>query len=85
MVKNMYLVIFKFNKNYKEDIINLYNKDKKYKLEAINYVNENFKENYGDLNIKYFIYPISFKTAKKWYQLFLENRLFEFGPYQDAV
>lgn len=51
--------------------------------EAKDYVNKHFKDNYGSLD--YFIYPIDHKSSLKWLKNFLENRLDNFGPYEDAV
>ncbi len=45
----------------------------------------------SDLNIEclgesnYFIYPTSFDEADKWLNDFLENRIFLFGDYEDAI
>ena len=54
-----------------------------YIIEAKNYINKNFKNNYGSLDN--FIYPIDHKTSIKWLNNFLEKRLNNFGPYEDAV
>lgn len=56
----------------------------KYYYEAINYVEKNFSENYGEIN-RSIIYPITFKECKNWLNEFLEKRLYDFGPYQDAI
>ena len=58
-------------------------KNKKYSKEAIIYVNKNFKSNYGSLDN--FIYPIDRKSSLKWLKIFLEERLSNYGKYQDAV
>lgn len=58
-------------------------KSNKYIKEAINYVNKHFPDNYGLLDN--FIYPIDTKTSIKWLDKFLKERLFNFGPYEDAV
>ena len=57
--------------------------DKEYIKNAIKYVETHFGGNYG--NTDNFIYPITHKTAKKWLNNFLKNRLDNFGPYQDFV
>ena len=51
--------------------------------EAKNYVRENFPDNPG--NLKNFKYPISRKQALENLEDFLENRLKNFGKYQDAI
>lgn len=58
-------------------------KSNKYIKEAINYVNKHFPDNYGSLDN--FIYPIDSSQSKKWLDKFLEERLKNFGPYEDAV
>jgi len=58
-------------------------KKNKYIIEAILYVNANFKNNYGSLDN--FIYPIDHLSSKKWLMKFLEERLKNFGAYEDAV
>jgi len=70
-------------KNHK--VIKTVNKPKKnkYIIEAINYVNHNFSRNYGSLDN--FIYPIDHITSKKWLLKFLQERLINFGAYEDAV
>lgn len=55
----------------------------KYVKEAIKYVNKNFKNNYG--NTDNFYFPITHKTAIKWLNYFLKNKLANFGTYQDAI
>ncbi len=55
----------------------------KYIDEAKEYVNKNFSNNYGSLDN--FIYPIDYKSSVKWLNNFLENKLNNFGPYEDAV
>jgi deoxyribodipyrimidine photolyase-related protein len=46
------------------------------------YVEDNFGSNPGNLNN--FIYPINNSQAETLFNNFLENKLNEFGPYQDA-
>jgi deoxyribodipyrimidine photolyase-related protein len=55
----------------------------KYIIEAIEYININFKNNYGSLDN--FIYPIDHNSSIDWLNNFLEKRLNNFGPYEDAV
>jgi deoxyribodipyrimidine photolyase-related protein len=54
-----------------------------YIIEANEYVNKYFDKNYGSLDN--FIYPIDHKGSINWLNNFLENRLNNFGPYEDAV
>jgi deoxyribodipyrimidine photolyase-related protein len=51
--------------------------------EAIKYINKNFPNNYGSLD--HFIYPIDHQGSIKWLKNFLEKKLNNFGPYEDAV
>ncbi len=60
-------------------------KNNKYILESINYVNKHFSDNYGLLNNDNFIYPIDKTSSIKWLNNFLKKRLYNFGPYEDAV
>jgi deoxyribodipyrimidine photolyase-related protein len=55
----------------------------KYIKESIIYVEKHFPNNYGELTN--FIYPIDCKSSIKWLHQFLENRLKNFGKYEDAV
>jgi deoxyribodipyrimidine photolyase-related protein len=57
--------------------------DTKYIKEATQYVENHFPNNYG--NTKNFIYPTTHKTAKNWIINFVENKLNNFGTYQDFV
>jgi len=52
--------------------------------EAHTYVNQHFSNNIGELNTS-FNYPTSFEQSEKWLQQFLENRMTEFGDYEDAI
>ncbi|MCF2446231.1 cryptochrome/photolyase family protein [Dyadobacter sp. CY345] len=52
--------------------------------EAKTYVQENFKDNLGNLT-KYPFYPQDFKTTETWLKAFLDDRFQEFGPYEDAI
>ncbi len=56
----------------------------KYHKEAKNYVEENYSENYGELN-DFVVYPIAFQSAEEWLNQFLEIRFHEFGAYEDAI
>lgn len=55
----------------------------KYVQEAVDYVQKRFPHNYGE--VENFIYPINSKTAKAWLKRFCEERLSNFGPYEDAL
>jgi deoxyribodipyrimidine photolyase-related protein len=55
----------------------------KYITEAKNYIEKHFKDNYGETDN--FIYPSDHKSALSWLYDFLENRLSNFGKYEDAV
>jgi deoxyribodipyrimidine photolyase-related protein len=55
-----------------------------YFKEALTYTKKYFSDNYGNLNQDCF-YPHSHEAAKKWLDNFLEYRLWEFGPYEDAI
>jgi deoxyribodipyrimidine photolyase-related protein len=54
-----------------------------YYKEAYAYVQQHFPDNYG--SVEHFWYPVTFVTAKKWLQDFLQHRFAQFGPYQDAI
>ncbi|MFB6212327.1 MAG: cryptochrome/photolyase family protein [Candidatus Magasanikbacteria bacterium] len=54
-----------------------------YVEEAIKYVEDNFADNYG--NIENFYFPINRKGSLKWFEDFLKERFSEFGSYQDAI
>ena len=51
--------------------------------EAAEYFQKYFPGNYGDA--ENFIYPVTFKAAKKWLMHFLEERFAGFGTYEDAI
>lgn len=82
----------KFPKDIKDDssIINndsLINNELliKYINEGVEYTNEHFKNNYGELNISNFIYPITRDDSLKWLSNFIDNKLTNFGKYEDAM
>jgi deoxyribodipyrimidine photolyase-related protein len=54
-----------------------------YVKEAIIYTQNNFKDNYGDLN--YFIYPVTYDEIDIWINDFLQNKFNDYGEFQDAV
>ncbi|WP_369993696.1 cryptochrome/photolyase family protein [Winogradskyella sp.] len=55
-----------------------------YHKEAENYVNDHFKNHYGELN-DFVVYPIDFGSAESWLNQFFNQRFHEFGPYEDAI
>jgi deoxyribodipyrimidine photolyase-related protein len=52
--------------------------------EAKAYVEKEFENNVGKIH-DHIVYPFDFKSAKKWFNDFLKNRFYDFGPYEDAV
>ena len=73
----------KYPKNKTAPFISLPETDS-YWEEALNYCNEHFSENLGIVR-KTPIYPYTTKSAEIWLNQFLENRLWEFGHYEDAI
>ena len=69
-----------FEKSYKEKDIAFI--DNSYIKEATKYVEKNFPDNYGSINI---FTPIDHKSAEKYYDKFLKERLDNFGKYEDAI
>jgi deoxyribodipyrimidine photolyase-related protein len=59
-------------------------KENKYFKEAKNYIATHFSSNYGELE-NATPYPITFEESEIWLQDFYENRLAEFGVYEDAM
>ncbi len=55
-----------------------------YYTEARGYVQEHFPGNYGTLDDKQY-YPVTHEQARHWLDDFFENRLEEFGPFEDAI
>ncbi len=51
--------------------------------EAQQYVARHFADNPGD--IEEFDYPVTHDQVRRWLTDFLENRLADFGPYEDAI
>lgn len=56
----------------------------KFIVEAENYVETHFAHNYGNISGP-FTYPIDSESSKIWFEEFLEQRLDEFGEYEDAI
>ena len=52
--------------------------------EAIEYVDNNFASNLGSIS-KTIIYPITHEESDKWLNEFLQQRMHEFGDYEDAI
>jgi deoxyribodipyrimidine photolyase-related protein len=73
----------KYPKN-KEVIKTIYPTENKYIIEAYQYVEENFKNNLGELS-GIIQYPCTFIEAEQWLQEFFKNRMNEFGIYEDAI
>jgi deoxyribodipyrimidine photolyase-related protein len=69
-----------FPSNYKEDPIKFINNS--YIKEATKYIEKNFPENLGDINI---FTPINHNDALKYFNKFLQKRLKKFGAYEDAI
>jgi len=58
-------------------------KENEYIIEAKDYINKNFSENVGETSN--FIFPINHNQALRHLHNFLEQRLNNFGPYEDAI
>jgi deoxyribodipyrimidine photolyase-related protein len=54
-----------------------------YVAEAAAYVDQHFKNNYGC--IEGFVYPIAPQSSQQWLEKFAEERLGNYGVYQDAI
>lgn len=55
-----------------------------YILEAHAYTNQHFTNNIGSLGDTV-VYPIGFEASEQWLTQFLENRMAEFGDFEDAI
>lgn len=53
-------------------------------MEASGYVQKHFPNNPGRINTN-FTYPTTFEESRSWLNQFLESRLEEFGPFEDAI
>jgi deoxyribodipyrimidine photolyase-related protein len=69
-----------FDKKYEEKELR-YNLNT-YIKEATKYVEHNFKNNIGEINI---FLPITHKDSEKYLENFLKSKLNNFGPYEDAI
>jgi len=65
-------------------IATLFPKKNTYQKEADQYVAKQFSKNLGTLHDS-INYPTDYKTSKEWLETFLEERLEEFGDYQDSI
>ena len=70
-----------FDKNYIEDDIDIF--DNKYIKSGKLYINKHFKDAFG--NFDEFYYPNNHKEAEKHLNVFIKNKLFNFGKYQDSI
>ncbi|TFG02216.1 MAG: cryptochrome/photolyase family protein [Promethearchaeota archaeon] len=55
----------------------------KYVIDASTHVENLFPDNPG--SAEDFFYPIEHESARSWLKIFLEQRLHNFGPYEDAI
>jgi deoxyribodipyrimidine photolyase-related protein len=69
-----------FPKTYKEKPIKFISNQ--YIKSATKYIEKEFPNNYGEINI---FTPINHNEADKYFDLFLNNRLKNFGAYEDAI
>jgi len=69
-----------FQKDYKEKPITFISNN--YIKEATKYVEKEFPNNYGEINI---FTPINHNDAEKYFDSFLNNRFKNFGAYEDAI
>ncbi|MHC4521686.1 MAG: cryptochrome/photolyase family protein, partial [Planctomycetota bacterium] len=58
-------------------------KASEYVAEACEYIQTHFPDNPG--SAEGFFYPVTSKEAQRWLRRFLDRRLAEFGPYEDAI
>ncbi len=70
-----------FDKNYKEEKIKTYSNE--YISEAKEYINKNFKNNFGNIDI--FYYPITHEETMEHLKKFIIKKFETFGKYQDAI
>ena len=70
-----------------DNIIKPNKQNKAYYEEAIQYTNTHFKDHIGSLSTlqNLYMYPISHKEAYQHFQVFLKDKLPNFGKYQDAI
>lgn len=55
-----------------------------YMQEAVKYVQQNFSDNYGNVDGPYF-FACTFEDADAWLADFIKNRFAKFGIYEDAI
>ncbi|MDN3584655.1 cryptochrome/photolyase family protein [Mucilaginibacter flavus] len=58
--------------------------ENKFITEAKQYVQENFSNNYGDID-NACLFVVTFEDAENWLTDFLKNRFEKFGVYEDAI
>ena len=73
----------KFSTNYNESKIEIYNN--KYIEEAKYYIKNNFTKSFGEFSKKGAYYPCNHLDAKKHLNLFIKNKINNFGKFQDAI
>lgn len=71
----------KFSKDYKEGKIKTYNN--KYIKNAKEYIEKYFNKNFGLVDDIY--YPVTHSDAEKHFQIFIDNKLNNFGSVEDAI
>jgi deoxyribodipyrimidine photolyase-related protein len=59
-------------------------KENEFIIEARKYVQQNFSNNYGEVNGPY-LFATTFQEAEDWLDEFLLNRFEKFGIYEDAI
>ncbi|RYY56536.1 MAG: cryptochrome/photolyase family protein [Chitinophagaceae bacterium] len=64
-------------------------RNRRYVPEAIDYIEKKFPDNYGNTEPPFFkgsgFFPVTHEEAVKWLHQFLEERLANFGAYEDAM
>ena len=74
----------KFPKNKNTPVIDYSEIKSKNYIDSRKYISQYFPKNNGELG-KNQLYPTDFKSAKIWFNNFLNSRFNEFGIYEDAV
>jgi deoxyribodipyrimidine photolyase-related protein len=55
-----------------------------YLSEAIDYIHKSFPKSIGNIEGP-ISYPTDFPSARSWFQMFLSQRFYDFGKYEDAI